>query len=209
MANTKGSDLPTATLTEDDLVYIIDSLVSKKGTIAALRTAIIPKGFIPLDITALRTLSGDEVVNLAGHGGILGLDSVPILKRADTSTDKSFRVEWASGVVAEVQFPPVPMPMDLDEEVDVTIHLVAEMSGAADTPTIDIQVRDGIGDTEMGGVTGALADALAEVTVTIANADITGNPLGFFNIGLVPGAHGTDAIYLNVAWIEYTRKLAT
>ncbi len=79
----------------------------------------------------------------------------------------------------------------------------------ARSPTIDVQVWDGIGDVEMGGVTGALADAITEVTVTIANANISGNPTGFFNIQLVPGTHATDGIYLYSAWIEYTRKLAT
>jgi len=61
----------------------------------------------------------------------------------------------------------------------------------------------------MGGATAALADAISELTVTIANANISGNPTGFFNIQLVPGAHGTDAIYLYSAWMEYSRKLAT
>ena len=207
MADTKVSALASATLTDADELYINDGGTSKKCTIAELRTALGGVGRIVLDITALREIASDDTQNLAAHGGILAQDSVPILERSDNATDKSLRVSWIASGVEEVQFPPVPMPPDLDETVDITIHIVAEMSGATDTPTIDIQVWDGVGDTEMGGVTSALADALAEETVTISNANISGGPTGFLNIGLVPGAHTTDALYLYAAWIEYTKKL--
>ncbi len=209
MVDTKLSALADAALNDTDHVYINDGGTSKKATIAQLRTALNPKGFIMLDIAALREVAANDIQNLAAHGGLLASDSVPILKRTNAATDKSLRVEWALGVTDEVTWGNIPMPPDLDETVDVTFHLVAEMSGAADTPVIDVQIWDGVGDAEMGGNTGALADAISEVTVTIANANISGNPLGFFNISLVPAAHGTDAIYLYGAWIEYTRKLAT
>ncbi|MFQ6029149.1 MAG: hypothetical protein ACE5Q6_16845, partial [Dehalococcoidia bacterium] len=109
-------------------------------------------------------------------------------------------------VVDEAQFPPVPMPPELDENRDVTVHLLARMTGATDTPTIDVQVFDAIGDTEMGGDTPALSDILQELTVTLASADISGNPLGFLNISLIPGAHATDALDPFAAWIEYGLK---
>lgn len=209
MTDAKLSALPTATLGDTDEIYVNDGGTSKKATISELRTALNPKGFIMLDIAVLREIATNDIQNLAAHGGLLSSDSVPILKRSDGATDKSLRIEWALGVTDEVTWGNIPMPPDLDETVDVTIHLVAEMSGASDTPVIDIQVYDGVGDSEMGGNSDALADAISEVTVTIANANISGNPAGFFNISLVPAAHGTDAIYLYSAWIEYTRKLAT
>ena len=63
------------------------------------------------------------------------------------------------------------------------------MEDTNDTPTVDVQVFDGLGDTEMGGATGAVTGtAIAEYTVTIANANIGGPPTGFFNISLVPGS---------------------
>ncbi|KKL70301.1 hypothetical protein LCGC14_2106300 [marine sediment metagenome] len=207
MADTKISALASAALSDSDEGVVNDGGTSKKFTVAELRTALGGVGFIPLDITSLREIASNDTQNLAAHGGILAQDSVPILERTSDATDKSLRVHWVSNGVEEVQFPPVPMPPDLDETADLTVHLVAEMSGVADTPTIDIQVWDGVGDTEMGGASSALADAIGEVTVTIANANVSGNPTGFLNIGLVPGAHGTDAIYLYAAWIEYTKKL--
>ncbi len=209
MADTKLSALGSATLTDADEVYVNDGGTSAKATIAELRTVLGGVGFIPLDITQLRTLVTDGVViaATAAGGGALALDTVPILERTSTTTDKSLRVVWALGVVDEVFFPPVPMPPDLDETADVTVHLVAEMSGATDTPTIDIQAWDGVGDSEMGGASDALADAITEVSTTLLAANISGHPTGFLNLQLVPATHGTDAIWLYAAWIEYTKKL--
>lgn len=212
MADTKLSALASATLGDTDELYINDGGTSKKATIAELRAALNSTGFIMLDFSSLRELASNDIPNQATlAGGILGADTVPIYERSNDATDKSLRLNWVlSSSNTEVQFAPVPMPPDLNETVDVTIHLVAEMTGATDTTnTIDIQVWDGVGDTEMGSATSAITDALLELTVTIANADITGGPLGFFNISLTPtGTHTTDGILIYAAWIEYTRKLA-
>lgn len=212
MADTKLSALASATLNDTDEIYINDGGTSKKATIAELRTALNPKGFIPLDFSSLRELVTNDIPNQATlAGGILGADTVPIYERTNDATDKSLRLNWVlSAANTEVQFAPVPMPPDLDETVDVTIHIVAEMTGATDTTnTLDVQVWDGVGDVEMGGATAVITDALLELTVTIANANITGGPLGFFNISITPtGTHTTDGILVYAAWIEYTRKLA-
>ncbi len=213
MADTKLSALPSATLTEADTLYIEDGGTSKKATVAELRTAIVPKGFIPLDIFSARRLISDDIgiTAITPEGGILTKDTTPILERTATTTDESIRLHWALAVVDEIQFHPVPIPPDLDETVDVTVHFVAEMSGATDTATaFTLGIWDGVGDSDAGGNTVPdITDALVEVIFTIANADIGGGPLGFFNISLFPEAHGTDAIYLYTAWIEYTRKAAT
>ena len=207
MVDTKISGLDAATLTEADEFAVNDGGTTKKATTAELRTAIVPLGFIPLNFFSAREVQSNEIPNQATlAGGILGADTTPILERISGATDKGIRLHWIVDGVEEIQFEPIPMPPDLDETVDVTIHLVAE-SGSTDTPVIDVQVYDGVGDTEMGGNSGALADAITEVTVTIANADISGGPTGFFNISLVPAGHSTDPIFLYAAWIEYTRKL--
>lgn len=164
-------------------------------------------GFIPLDITALREIATNDIQDLAAHGGLLASDSDPSLARVNGATDKALRVVWdTSADTDEVQFPPVFMPPDLDAGSDLTIHLLAKMGGTTDTPTIDVQVFDGIGDTEMGGATAALSDTLAELTVTVDAANISGHPTGFLNISLVPAAHTNDALELYAAWIEYTKS---
>jgi len=164
------------------------------------------KGTIQLDITALREIASNDIQNLAAHGGLLASDSAPNLARVNGATDKALRVTWtAEADTDEAQFPPVAKPVDLDEGTDLTIHLLMAMEGATDTPTVDVQVFDGLGDTEMGGATGAVTGTtITEYTVTIANANIAAAP-GFLNISLVPGVHDTDDLYLYAAWIEYTR----
>lgn len=162
------------------------------------------KGTIPLDITALREIATDDIQALAAHGGIMASDSTPGLARVNGATDKALRVTWAAMDVTEAQFPPVPWPHDLDPAVDVTVHFLAKMGGATDTPTIDVQAFESEGDTEMGGVTGALSATLQELTVTLLAADIAGHP-GFLNLSLVPGTHDTDALHLYAAWVEYQR----
>ncbi len=206
MVDTKLSALGTGTPTDADHVYINDGGTSAKITLATLRTFLVGKGKIALDITSLREIVSDETDTDANHGGILTLDSTPRLKRVTTSTDKAFKVEWIGGNVDEVQFPPVFMPPDFDSSIDATVHLLAKMSAAGDVPTIDVQVFDGIGDTEMGGPTAALSSTLAELSVTLTAATLSGHPLGFLNISLIPGTHATQLVELYAAWIEYTRK---
>ena len=164
-------------------------------------------GFIGLPIGAMREIATNDIQNLAAVGGILASDSAPSLARVNGATDKALRVAWAATVVAEAQFQPVAMPPDFDETQAATVHLVMAMAGATDTPLVDVQVFDGVGDTEMGGNTAAVTGtAVAEYSVTIAAANLSGHPTGFLNVSLVPAAHGTDALYLYGAWIEYQRK---
>lgn len=163
------------------------------------------KGTIQVDLTRAIEIASNDTQNLAAHGGIMASDSTPTLARVNGATDKALRLTWAASNSNEIAFPPIAKPADLDSSQDVTVHLWAGMAGATDTPTIDVQAYDGVGDTEMGGATGALSDTAGEVSVTLAAADIGAAP-GFLNIALVPGAHTTDALYLYSVHLEYTRK---
>ncbi len=214
MVDTKVSAMGSATLTEADEIYTNDGGTSKKATIAELRQALFPKGFIRLDISSLREIglaTANDIGTLANNGGLLSSDSTPAFKRLNLATDKSLMVEWPTSDVTEVQFPPVPMPPDLDETADLTAHLLIRMSGSTDAAvTIDIQAWDGIGDTEMGSVTGVITSTLAEHSITITAANVSGHPTGVLNINLIPGGtlHTVDTIQLMGAWIEYKTKLA-
>lgn len=163
------------------------------------------KGYIPIDITSAREIDTGDIENLVAHGGILATDSTPLLERVNGATDKALRLEWAAAVVAELQFPPITMPPDLDDAQDVEVHLLTAKDANANTVSLDVQAWDGVGDTEMGSVIAAVPQALSEQIVTLAAANITGHPLGFLNIALIPGAHAGDVLYLYAAWLEYTR----
>ncbi len=168
-------------------------------------------GYINLNLDSLREIGLDtanQISNLASHGGILSADTTPAYIRVNLATDKAILVNWIGGNVDEVQFPPVFMPPDLDATKDLTIHLLAKMDAGGDVPVINVEVWDAIGDTEMGGDTAALSSTLAELTRTIVAANISGHPLGFLNIGLIPATHATQAVELYAAWIEYQRVVA-
>lgn len=158
-------------------------------------------GFHVLDILSLREIVAGEI-----DDSPLSTATTPSLKRISLAADKGLVVNWIGGNSDEVQFGSYPIPPDLDSDEDLTIHLLAKMDAGGDTPPIDIQVFDAIGDTEMGGNTANLSSTLAELSVTIVSANISGHPLGFLNISLIPGTHATQDVELYAAWIEYVRK---
>jgi hypothetical protein len=102
---------------------------------------------------------------------------------------------------------PIPKPPDLDDSANLTVHLMlAKNTNTDNAAVVGVSIWDGVGDTNAGGNTAALsASTLAEKTVTLAAADLAAAP-GFLNVGITPGTHATDAIYLYAAWIEYARK---
>lgn len=180
------------------------NLASASVTAVKLSSTLI-KGFIPLDIASLRIIVTNAIGNTS-EGMLLDGNTAPILQRVNGATDKALRVTWAASSSIECQFPPVPKPPDLDGATALTVHLLlAKDTNTDNTVTVDIQVFDGVGDTECGAPTAAVATAtLTEYSASVAAGDLGDHP-GFLNISLIPGTHTTDAIYLYAAWVEYTR----
>jgi hypothetical protein len=161
-------------------------------------------GFIPLDIVNAAIIAANVIQNTT-EGGRPDGNTAPTLQRINSATDKALRLTWAAASVAELQFPPVAMPPDLDPTAPVEVHLVCGKDANANTVTIDVQAFFGVGDTECGAATPTIAQARAEYVVSIAASDVPAAP-EMLNISLVPGAHAGDALYLDGAWLEYTRK---
>lgn len=166
------------------------------------------KGFIPIDIFSNRLLSTNAFLNTIEAGTADG-NTAPSLARVNGATDKAARLVLANNTTDEFQFHPIPLPPDLDDTAVMTVHLLIAKSGNTDTTAvIDVQAFFGVGDTECGGNTAAIATAdLTEYSVTLAAADVPAHP-SFLTIALVPGAHTSDSHYLYAAWIEYTRKVS-
>lgn len=165
------------------------------------------QGFIPLPLPSWRAIASNDLPNIAGTpaGGIICLNSVPILKRENTSTDKALRIEWAATAVIELatmfQYPP-----DMDVTKTYKVNLSANMSGATDIPVVAVGVFEGIGDTNRGSNTAAVTGtpvATYSSTITPTTAGSTAA------ISLIPAAHGTDALKLHAAWITYSKKILT
>lgn len=163
------------------------------------------KGFIPLAIADAREVSSNATINAAGNGGLLASDTTPILQRVNGATDKALRLNWAATNVDEITWS-FAYPPDLDDLFALEVHVLAAMAGASDTPTLTVGYFEGVGDTDAGGATAAVTGTtVAEYSVSIAATDV-GTPPKVASVSLVPGAHGTDILYVYAAWIEYTRK---
>lgn len=164
------------------------------------------KGYIPLPLSAARIIAANDIsAKNAADGGVVSLDTDPTFKRVNGATDKQLRIAWAAASVVEIQWGALAYPPDLDDTAPITVNFLAGMAGAADTPVLGVSFFEGVGDTNAGGNTGALAAAVAQVSVSIAHGDVGAYPK-VFSVGVTPAAHGTDAVYLYCAWCEYTRK---
>ena len=161
-------------------------------------------GTIQLPLAQARELSSDDIINAAGVGGILSKDSTPNLEAINTSTDRKLQLEWAASNNDAICWDFV-LPADLDDEQPITLHALAKMGGATNTPTLTWTFFAGIGDTNAGGATAALSATLAEKTVSIAAADVPAAP-NAATVTLAPGAHTTDTVVIIACWAEYTRK---
>ncbi len=203
-AGTLGTGTVGATNLATDAVTTVK--IADDQVTAGKLTDTMAVGVIQLDITQLRIIAGNVIGNTS-EGMLLDGNTAPSLQRVNSATDKALRVIWAASSSVECQFPPIAKPPDLDGTADLTVRLfIGKDTNTDNTVTIDVQMFDGVGDTEAGSATAAIGTAtLTEYAGTILAADLGEHP-GFLNISLVPGTHTTDALWLYAAWIEYSRK---
>ncbi len=176
------------------------------GAVTAVKLATTLKtGFVHLSLTDWRIIATNDIAaKNATDGGTISLDTDPTLKRVNGATDKKLRLAWAAASVVEIVADFV-YPPDLDEAANVEVHFLAAMAGATDTPVLGVSFFEGVGDSNAGGNTAAITGTgIAEYSVAIAAANVGATPKAA-SIGIVPAAHGTDALHIYGAWIEYTR----
>jgi hypothetical protein len=164
--------------------------------------------FIPIPLTAFREVGTNDIQNLAAHGGILAKDSTPILEFTNGDTDGALRLRWAAADVNAI-VAQVPLPPDLNAGANLVLHIRAAMAGTDDTPVISSDAYFNEGDTKVEDDSAAITGtAYAEYTITIAHADV---PAGAqtLTVELTPGTHGTDALYMTAAWLEYKASILT
>ncbi len=173
---------------------------------AAKLTATLAKGAIQLPLGQWRTLATSDIPNTAATppGGLLTKNTTPLLERVNAATDKQERINWAATGVGEVVIGGIVTPPDFDETVQPVFKVLAAMAGATDTPTLGVSAFQGVGGADLGGSTGAITGTTVAVySKTLTAFAAAPNPYSF---GITPAAHGTDALYLYAAWLEYTRK---
>ena len=171
---------------------------------AAKLSTTLKTGFVPVPLTGIREVAANNLQNIAANGGLLATDTTPILEFTNGDTDSAWRMRWAAANVDPISFQ-VPLPPDIDEASNVTVHMLAAMGGAADTPVISADSYFNVGDTKVEDDSAAITGTTpAEYAITIAAADV---PAGAqtMTVELTPGAHGTDTLLIYAVWVEYTR----
>lgn len=108
----------------------------------------------------------------------------------------------------------VPVPQDLDDSADITIHVLAGKAADEDTLTLDCEVFPcAVGDTANADIqdTAALAitAAASELVFTCGADGVLAAPATISVVLAVGGTNDADAIYIYGAWAEYTRKILT
>ena len=170
---------------------------------------------IVLDISTARCIAANVIPALGAGGGILASDSDPSYQRVNgAGGDDCIRLTWAATSVIEIQFPPTPLPPDLDPAENLVVHFMVSRDGTTDdckaaVLAYETSVGAYAADAEMGGEWAALdgaAEEIQERTVTLDADDIAGHP-SVITIAVVPAAHGTDTLCLYGGWFEYTRML--
>ena len=105
----------------------------------------------------------------------------------------------------------VPVPQDLDDGEDITVHVLAGKGGALDTLTLDCEVYPcAAGDTANADIQDtaaqALTEAASELVFTCGADGVLAAPGTLTIVLTLGGTNDGDAVYIYGVWIEYTRK---
>jgi hypothetical protein len=184
------------------------SLTNKTVDVAVYQSAPLAAGAaaansIQLPLAEARILTSNAIDTKANAGGIGASNSAPTLAPTNGATDPSLVLSWAASGGQTVAWY-VTVPSNIGTSAP-TLQLLADMSGGTDTPTITVAAFQGVGGSNLGGATAALAPATASqpnlVSLALTAALTYPNMLA---ITLTPGAHTTNAVNLYGAWLEYS-----
>jgi hypothetical protein len=154
-------------------------------------------GLIQCPLSAWQELAAGVHINLAGHGGILAVDSTPAL----TVTATVPSLTWVAGNADAIHFT-TAIPEDLDITQDVTFHMIGTNAEAA--PNATAITTSWAGGAAVTDAVAAHTAARTEKTATIAAADLAAAP-GALSIVVTPGAHAAQSLIIEAMWFEYKK----
>jgi hypothetical protein len=139
------------------------------------------------------------------------------------TNDKAGGVKWNDNAAPGVFWTWFPIPMDLDPEADVILHIIASKVGATLGDAVTFLVaayEQAVGalhdaDTNLGGTSSAMTgDATSKtvqhVTLTLGLANIhTGPETITMSIKPTTGTLGTDDVIIHGAYLQYKGRLLT
>lgn len=150
-----------------------------------------------------------DVGAIAANGGILASDTTPILEAINAGSDGCQRIHWASSNSDQI-IAQVTLPAEFDAAQDLKIMVRAAMSGGTDMPNLTVESFFNEADTKVSDSLSASISGTgwAEYICTI-DADDIPDGARTLTIGITPGSHTTDALYVSATWIEYKTSLRT
>lgn len=189
------------TKVEDDSAAITGTTVATYA--ATIAAADIPAGATTVSVEVTPGAHTSDILYLYGVYVAYATEASPSLTTTNGDTDSAIVLTWAAADVTPVVFQ-TPLPPDLDDTADVTVHFRVKSSGANDTPTLALDSYFNEGDTKVEDATAAITSSWSEKIATIAAADV---PSGAqtLTFEVTPAAHNTDSVLVSSVWVEYTR----
>jgi hypothetical protein len=107
-----------------------------------------------------------------------------------------------------------PIPQDLDDTADITIHALVGKDAANDALTLDCEVYPcAVGDLANADIQDTAATAIVatgtELVFTCGADGVLEAPGTLSVVLTLGGTNDGDAVYIYGVWVEYTRKLMT
>jgi len=108
----------------------------------------------------------------------------------------------------------MPVPQDLDDSADITVHVLAGKAADLDVLTLDCEVFPcAVGDTANADIQDTAAQtitqAASELIFTCGADGVLPAPGTLSVVLLLGGTNDGDAVYIYGAWIEYKRMVMT
>ena len=166
-----------------------------QGLLTAQATIPVPLGAITMEDGTVLTKQGTTVTGIAQLANKEQVILIPI----DCSAGETLGFT-------------VPVPQDLDDTADITVHVLAGKGGDLDTLTLDCEVFPcAVGDTANADIQDTAAApvtlAASELVFTCGADGVLEAPGTLSVVLIVGGTNDGDAIYIYGAWVEYTRKI--
>lgn len=186
-----SGEFTLAATVEAALAEIYQNLVSAQATIP------IPLGAITQEDGTALTKQATTVTGIAQIGDKEQVIMIP--------------VNCSSGEALGFS---VPVPQDLDDSEDITIHVLAGKAAALDELTLDCEVYPcAAGDVANADIQDTAAQAITEAASELVfecGADgVLAAPGTLSVILTLGGTNDGDAVYIYGAWVEYTKKIMT
>lgn len=162
------------------------------------------QAFMPIPLTSITREDGTVLTAQASTvAGYLQLDNKEVVI--------DIPVNCTGGEALQAT---IPVPLDLNDAADITVHVLAGKAADNDVLTLDCEVFPcAVGDTANADIQDTAAQtitqAASELVFTCGADGVLAAPGTLTAVFTLGGTNDGDAVYIYGAWIEYTRKALT